>query len=305
MSPQREAAERYAQPKNPIMEKINFDEKEIIEALERSGYLFESEISKLLIEQKYFVETNKVIKDSYTGKSREIDLVAEFFDHDPKSRKNKCFNRVKFVVEMKNISAPLVLLTEFQNSEYAQDWEAIKEIMTMQRDEEFFSNIYWHRFTLENKFSIFTQYCSFQRKNRNDQLMALHPDNIYSGLSKICQYCEEELSRINNLPNYDDDEYLRNYLFLPVLLISDDLYELKHSEDNSPSLSKSECSLLLYNYHYEDRPKMAYIFVVTKAGLQNLLDFVKTVKLEVLEDMIMQKRTAAHNKELCLKTNKN
>lgn len=125
------------------MEKIDFDEKEILAALERSGYLFESEISKLLIEQKYFVETNKVIKDSFTGKSREIDLVTEFMSFDnSKQRENKCFNRLKLVVEIKNTSAPLVLLTEFQNSEYAQDWDAVKEHLKSPDDDDYFSNIY-------------------------------------------------------------------------------------------------------------------------------------------------------------------
>lgn len=278
------------------MEKINFDEKEILEALERSGYLFESEISKLLIEQNYFVETNRVIKDSFTGKSREIDLVTELMPfNNPKARENKCFSRIKLVVEIKNTSAPLVLLTEFQNSEYAEDWNAVKEYLKT-ADEDFFSNIYWQRIALEEKYSIFTQYCSFQKKNRNDELMALHPDNIYTGLSKICQYCEEELISIIGR---SADDYLRDYLFVPVLLISDDLYELKHSEKEKPSLTKSECSLLMYNYHFEDVPKTAYVFVVTKAGFQSLLDFLEGVKKEIVDSLIMQKNIkASHNSRL-------
>lgn len=117
--------------------------------------------------------------------------------------------------------------------------------------------------------------------------MALHPDNIYTGLSKICQYCEEELIRVSN---HTSDQYIRNYLFVPVLLISEDLYELKHSEEEKPSLTKSECSLLLYNYHFEDEPKMAYIFVVTKSGFQNLLDFLNGVKEEIIDFLIDQKK---------------
>lgn len=269
------------------MEKIVFNEREILESLERSGYLFESEISKFLIEKNYYVETNKVIKDNFTGKSREIDLIAELFDHNPEHRNKKCFNRVQFIFEIKNTSAPLVLLTEFQNSEYAQDWEAVKEIMKMKDGEDFFSNLYWQKIALEKRYSIFTQYCSFQKKNRNDELMALHPDNIYTGLSKICQYCEEELNRLNIHQVADD--YLRNYIFVPILLISEDLYELNFLDNKKPGLTKSECSLLLYNYHYGDSPKMAYVFVVTKSGLPDLLKSIKKIKYEIIEDMMRQK----------------
>jgi len=47
------------------MEEImnDFDEKEIIAALERSGYLLESEISKKLSDAGFFIETNQAIKD--------------------------------------------------------------------------------------------------------------------------------------------------------------------------------------------------------------------------------------------------
>jgi hypothetical protein len=57
------------------MEKIEFSENEIIDALQRSGYLFESEISQYLSQSGFFVESNQVILDPITRKNRELDLI--------------------------------------------------------------------------------------------------------------------------------------------------------------------------------------------------------------------------------------
>ncbi len=62
------------------MEELKPDNDEMIDAIKRSGYLLESLISKYLSQSGFFVESNQVIVDPYTGKSREIDLVAEYHD---------------------------------------------------------------------------------------------------------------------------------------------------------------------------------------------------------------------------------
>lgn len=271
------------------MDKINFNEEEILGALERSGYMFESEISKLLSEEGFFIETNTVIKDPFTGKSREIDLIAEFYEQNDEYQKNKCFTKVKYVFEIKNNSAPIVLLTELESNPNIQDWEGLKECWTIPTDlVDFYNSDYWDKLVISKKFSIFTQYCSFQKKNKNDEMMALHPDNIYAGLSKISQYCEQKIESFNLDKN--PDQYLRLFLYLPILLISDDLYELKYNDEKIPKLNKSECSLLLYNYHYNEEPKMSYVFVVTRNGLKDLLNFMMETEKQVFDNLVQLRK---------------
>jgi hypothetical protein len=48
---------------------------DLIEAIKRSGYLLESEIASILARSNFFIESNQVIEDPVTGKSREIDLI--------------------------------------------------------------------------------------------------------------------------------------------------------------------------------------------------------------------------------------
>lgn len=254
------------------MDKIKFSEDRMMGALKRSGYLFESEMSKLLSKLDYFVESNKIIKDKFTGKGREIDLIAEFNEYQ-RSSADKCYSKSKLVFEIKNISAPLCLITEFQNSPNVESWYAVKEYITQPKDVEYYPYVFSDLMLDENP--IFTQYCSFQeKKEKNAELMALHPENIYQGLQKIVQYCDEKIGD----PNVDHfDEYFRHFYYIPVLLVSDDLYEV-HLTENNPIFKKVDSSILMYNYQSDEKPNLAYVFVVTQKGLLPFL--AKTKELE-------------------------
>ena len=100
--------------------------------------------------------------------------------------------------------------------------------------------------------------------------MALHPDNIHSGLAKIIQYCDESVDRWSQDDEGEEnskESYLRHFLYMPVLLIQDDLYELKNEK-----LVKVESSILVVNYHHKQQPTMAYVFVVTRKGLSAFIE---------------------------------
>jgi len=110
--------------------------------------------------------------------------------------------------------------------------------------------------------------------------MALHPDNIHDGLLKITQYCEENIKPWEN----EETTFLRHFLYLPVLLINEDLYELKENQ-----LQKVDISILTFNYFFEEETKMAYIFVVTKQGFDTFIKKMLEIEDEVEKDMIKTK----------------
>ena len=125
--------------------------------------------------------------------------------------------------------------------------------------------------------------------------MAFHPDNVHEGLSKIVQYCEKmvkvydkDLLYSNSEENDRKDDYFRHFLFMPILLINDDLYEFV---DNK--LIKVQSSLLVHNYHFEKEPKMAYVFVVTKKGLPPFLKKIRNLEDEIELKMIEAKKGSA------------
>jgi hypothetical protein len=133
--------------------------KKMSEALRRSGYLMESRIVERLAKAGYFVEPNQKIADSKTGKSREIDLIAELWDDEPeKIKKHKLAISVQFVCEAKNNPNPVVLLTNLPFSPNIEVWEAIKEGRTGYfRDEPIDPS--FQDLLLEDA-PIYTQYCS-------------------------------------------------------------------------------------------------------------------------------------------------
>ena len=70
----------------------------------------ESRLVRSLTEQGYFVEPNQVLRDPRTGKSREIDLVTEYYSYN--SERPKVCVKTHFVVEAINNRFPFVLTTE-------------------------------------------------------------------------------------------------------------------------------------------------------------------------------------------------
>lgn len=264
------------------MEKLNFNENKILEALTRSGYLFESEISKSLTAKGYFVESNKVVFDKFTNKSREIDLIAEYNDDfGNRDYSHRCYAKIKFAFEIKNNVSPLLVLTEYQHSLNDEIWEVIKSYVTIPANMHYHDEL-WEYFIYNNS-SLFTQYCSFQeKKGSKGELMALHPDNIHSGIQKITQYCQEHVGYVEN----DDTNYLRHWIYVPVLLISENLYELRLDENNIPKISKTEEASLIYNYHFNDKPCSCLVKVVTKNGLDSFLDTMLSLEKDTESKMI-------------------
>jgi hypothetical protein len=192
---------------------IKTTEKEMLDALNRSGYLLEAEISRTLAAAGFFIESNQIIEDPITGKSREIDLIAEYFEYDKDRSSYKTTANLHYVFEIKNNLFPIVLLSRFEFSPNIEDWLGLKEALTLPVGLHYDSHeSFYEEIIHKKKAAIYTQYCSFQKKRENDKLMALHPDNIHSGLAKITQYCEEMVKLHDTdlvYENPDKDDYFR------------------------------------------------------------------------------------------------
>ncbi len=265
-------------------------EEEILESLSRSGYLLESEITKRLVDYGFFVESNITTLDPLTGKNREIDLLAEYHhEYDPKRSGNKTVAFARFVFEIKNNNAPLVLMTKYEFSPNSEIYNGLKVAATIPQNLEniFYSDFYHELFNKESK-NLYTQYCSFSKK-KNEELMAHHPENIYSALTKITYFCEKTVGHWNNEEREYKDDYLRNFLYLPVVLINEDLYELELTEDNKNKLRQVECSHLVFNYHYDEEPQTSIVYFVTKKGLEDFLKEILRAEKAVEENLLTAK----------------
>ena len=271
--------------------------KDMIEAIKRSGYLLESEITKLLASHSYFLQSNISILDPLTKKSREIDLVAEMYDRDNNSIKQHVYAQSHFVFEIKNNLYPMILMTKQEVHPDTDNILGLKEMITIPEGIVYNHFESFYESLLEKDDCIFTQYCSFdyKKKKNNKELMANHPENMHSGFAKITQYCDDHLNWHDEEPIdeyynvYSDDQYFRHWIYIPILLINDGLYELELDGENEVSLKEVLMSKLVYNYHLYNEPKMSIIFVMTKKGLNLFLPKMRALEKKVENKMIISK----------------
>lgn len=83
-------------------------EDEIVQAVERSGYLMEQDVATRFEQLGYNIETNNPFEDIEQGKSREVDVRA--FKRITIDETRKIAANFEFIVECKNNSAPTVFI---------------------------------------------------------------------------------------------------------------------------------------------------------------------------------------------------
>ena len=119
--------------------------------------------------------------------------------------------------------------------------------------------------------------------------MASHPEFIHSGLAKIIQYCDESKDSLDQdeANQSIENKFYRRLLFMPILLLNDDLYEMQDMYDKN--LVKVESSILVVNYYRKSEKKMAYVFILTKTGLvkflEDALDIERKIELRIKEEL--------------------
>lgn len=146
---------------------------EMRECLERSGYLLESRIVRNLVDIGLFVEPNQVILDPRTGKSRELDVVAQAWRYDPE-HPGVCVSS-HFVLEVLNNPYPLILLTE-RPSTPNEDFESYVKYIETPDPSPFATRIDVLTERTPDRRLLFAQYCGLTPKKGGErQLMASHP----------------------------------------------------------------------------------------------------------------------------------
>jgi hypothetical protein len=141
--------------------------EEILKCLTKSGYLLESRLVASLENNEFFVEPNQVILDENTGKSRELDIIAE---KPIDSLHRDVSVRSIFVIEAINNKYPLILTTlrEYNSNEPFE----LQETYYATPDEVFNTPKIGTRIDPENN-GLYSQYCSITRKKNKGGYLAI------------------------------------------------------------------------------------------------------------------------------------
>jgi hypothetical protein len=234
---------------------------EVRECLERSGYLLESRLVRSLTSQGYFVEPNQVVRDPRTGKTREIDLVAEYYHYNPERR--KVFVKTHFVVEAINNKYPFVLLTERPYTPKA-DFENYIKFACTPEPNTFINKLNIYDEKGADWENLFSQYCAITKKRADKELMAIHPDDVYGSLLKLAEYVEDELAVWTNRDGLENDEYWRVFFWQPMLVLSGQLISAHLQEDRTTELKEVRSGRLEFNWHAEDEHRTTVIEILTE-----------------------------------------
>jgi hypothetical protein len=242
------------------------------ECLERSGYLMESRLVRSLTEADFFVEPNVTHKDPRTGKAREIDLTAESY---PYSLALRVSVKTTFVIEAINNRYPVVLLTERPSTPNA-DFESYIKFGTSPCPNPILDKIDIYDEKEANTNNLFSQFCALTKKNGKDELMASHPDDIYSSLLKAAEYTEDQVVEFAEWTEAEEGKYWRLFTWQPMLVVSGQLLAAKLSPEGVVLIEETSLARLEFNWHDGDRKKTTVIEFVREEFLLEHLNSIRT-----------------------------
>jgi len=261
-------------------ERLSTDE--VLECLERSGYLLESKLVHRLNDLGYFVEPNQVMRDPRTGKSREVDLVAEYYSYNPDHEK-VCV-KTYFVVEVVNNKLPVVLLTQRPSSPNANSESYVKFALTPEPN-PFYDKFHLYDERGPDSKRLFSQYCALTRKKGEArELMASHPEDLYGSLQKLAEYTEEDFAGWAEFENLETTPFWRIFFWHPMLVVGGQLVTAHAREDGSIVLDDAESAFLEFNWHEGEERRTTVIEFVTVDAFFQRLDQIVT------QDANMQER---------------
>ncbi|GAF72350.1 unnamed protein product, partial [marine sediment metagenome] len=190
---------------------------------------------------------------------------------EPKLHKEKVAVKTHFILEVKNNSFPVVLITERSSSPNMMFEDYQRYIVTPPFGGEaahFYNQIDLYQEKKWENLKIYSQYCSFTLKKSKKELMAFHPDEFHDSFLKMIEYINAEVSRWDDP---DDDKYWRLFFYQPILVIKNDLMILKENQNGEYDLQPVNQAKLEFNYFQDDTPTSILIDIVTEEALLELL----------------------------------
>ncbi len=253
--------------------------REMLECLQRSGYLMEGRLAKALQGVGCFVEPNLSFPDPRTGVSREIDMVTEPFALDSKTP-GTCV-KTTFIIEAINNLYPILLLTPKGWSPNTDPSYNLRYKITPLDDDQVkhpfateFDVLEWHGVY---NWKLFCQYCSFSRKKQGGELMASHPEDLHTSIRKAAEYLLYTENDLNSWMDKRKDDYWRIFQWRALMVVQNDLYVLSDDKHGAAALTKIKHAKLEYNLHYGDTPTSVVLdFIVEEA----VPEFVRQVELK-------------------------
>jgi hypothetical protein len=261
---------------------MQISENEMRECLERSGYLLESQVVRGLSTRGFFVEPNQVIRDSKSGKSREIDVVAEYYNYVPEH--DRICVKTTFVAEIVNNRYPLILLTPRPVTPNTNIDDHVKFGYTPEPC-PFIQHLDIYEDRSPEANNLFSQYCGLSpKKGEKREFMASHSEDLFASLQKVSEYVEEELASFAEWTKRSKGDYWRVFFWHPCLVVGGELYTVRPLENEEPVICATEHAFLEFNWHFGEERRTTAIEVITARALYARIETI------VESDISLQER---------------
>jgi hypothetical protein len=313
-------------PKPEKPEDGPISKEEAVSALQRSGYLLEARVEKLLREREWPVFSNGPVLDPLSGKARELDLVAM----DPWKIIGKNGRQIGkalnvLVIECVNNPKPVALLTK--NRQYPDEpYDGIKvlglpvQICGNSKVEEFTflpKKLSMEEYHYYFKRRVAQQWCTFSRKQATGECMASHTrggsggggeDGEFESFSKLAIAVTHMQNFIHKPDELKKSGEMVLYFVHPMVVLQGDLWEAEVHKDPLVLADSAHLSFE-YSTFVGGAEFDCQVDVVTEKGLPDFLDEQKgsfeitCQRLVDLEDSIMSSvmfaaKQASANKEI-------
>lgn len=266
------------------MEQISIEEMK--SSIVRSGYLMELEINSTLEELGFVCHLNDTYTDPITQKDREIDINASFAEILNESTLDEL--QLNLLIECENNHQPVVFFKNSNQQEIIIDRSYDLNIIGCPKklsinEKTISMNVFGEFYNRHPSYFIHpsTQYCSFHKpKSSNSNWIASHQESQHKTIQNLLNATKYFSKRyldyyLKQIANRDIEPYISLCFLIPLIVVSNELYEATASEKGL-KLEPINHTQFQLNYIENNSTKDLKIDIVTKKHLSNYLE--KTVK---------------------------
>jgi len=253
---------------------------EMKSALQRSGYLLEDRVERVLRRRGHYTVRNPAFRDPISEKTREIDFIVHMAQR-VRSRPKEVWVFPDVFLECQNNNQPVAF---FETREPPIVYMRLSGIQLSgepvqvtcgktKRKMGIAEYLGFDRFHHYGKGPAATQYCSFRKRRSGKGWLALHEDEHHSALLGLISAVEAEKQKDQQhlASTYPDEPRFSLSLCYPVLVLQGDMYVAKVKREAHISLRSRKKFLFRKEHLWNHAPESYYIDVVTESQLPRLM----------------------------------
>lgn len=254
---------------------------EMKDAIKRSGYLIEQRVEEILQREGFYPRSNETYPDPITGKTREIDIEASYYNRFSLKRGHINF---KIVIECENNPYPVVFFSKEINKHATNYGHLMYSGLPTHYQKKSKKYFYMIEDLMESreleivkKIKEATQYCSFNRKNENSKWFATHNEEQHSSFLSLTNFIEHKIRE--HIRSLEHMIHGRTYnpdftIYLPILVLEGEILSA-NLVNGEVVLDPIQSVKYLKEYFFNSRREKYKIYVVSEKHIEAFLDQVK------------------------------